>query len=440
LRETFKSLSIFSAMLLVLLLISSGCVVNIPGCGKRTLPFFKRTTDSLPMPPPSLAGNTIPMTVGGANNVGAVSQKPTVGSTPGTSHPKDQSQLEISMGSGNIPATPVPPTPTATPQDMEEFAYTIIENQNPALWTMNTDGSNSTRLSPAGTSAWYPLWSPNGKLLAFLSNQGETGKVNLFFLKKGEKTAQQLTFYDDMEMPSPGTIKPPISWSPKSDKIAYIYHHQVWQVDVDSQSSNSLFNPSDPSYSVTDIDWAPYRENKSIALLMKEGERSFELWLVNPRLLDRLKLVEIPYAAQDLSWSSDTQHVAYLYNSNYIYTASAETSIPQPLIQNASPQLGPLIRYSPSETGNNLLLLLAKKDLSENDYRVALVNKKSTGSTDAGSLTYLTEPGVTDALWSPDGQKIAYLQTGDLWIMNLDGSNKTKISIAGIQFPDWSRK
>ncbi len=392
------------------------------------------------MPPQSSSTSSMPVNPVSSNPVASGSIKPSVLSTPAASHPKAQSQMEISMGSETASAAPVPPTPTPTPEDMEEFAYTVVENQNPTLWTMNTDGSNSTRLSPAGSSAWYPLWSPNGKLLAFLSNQGETGKANLFFLKKGEKTAHQLTFYDDLDLPSPGTIKPPISWSPKSDKIAYIYHHQIWQVDVESQSSNSVFTPSDPSFSVTDIDWAPYRDNKSIAFFVQKGQRAFALWLANPRLLDRLKLVEIPYAAQDLSWSADTDHVAYLYNSNFIYTASAETSLPQPVIQNASPQLGPLIRYSPSETGTANLLLLAKKDLTETDYRVALVDKKSKDLTDTGTLKYLTEPGVTDALWSPDGNKIAYLQSGDLWVMNSDGSNKTEVSVAGIQSPDWSRK
>jgi len=71
---------------------------------------------------------------------------------------------------------------------------------------------------------------------------------------------------------------------------------------------------------------------------------------------------------------------------------------------------------------------------------VALVDKKSKDLTDTGTLKYLTEPGVTDALWSPDGNKIAYLQSGDLWVMNSDGSNKTEVSVAGIQSPDWSRK
>jgi len=425
-------------MLLVLLLISSGCVVNIPGCGKRSLPFFKKVGDLSQFAPPASALQ--PSTANSAPaSPGASVAKPPAAPATTAVHPQDQSAMEIPVAPLSSPKVALAPTATATPQDIEQIAYTLVENNKPALWSMNTDGTNPIRLTSPEASAFYPLWSPSGKLLAFLSDQVD-GKLNLFVLKKGSTVPQQLTFYDDMTPPDPGGLKPPYTWSPKSDELAYLYHGQVWKVTIDSQTTVSLYTPIYPSYSITDIQWAPYRDNRPIAFLLKKGEASFALWLVNPRLLDQLKLVDIPSATQDISWSSDARVVAYLYNSNFIYTASPETSIPQPLILNASPELGPLIRYSPAETGTSPLLVLAKKDLSENAYRVALVDLPSKDQTDTGKLKYLTEPGVTNAIWSPDGGKIAYLQSGDLWTMDASGSNKTKISISGIQYPDWSKK
>ncbi|MGH7738728.1 MAG: TolB family protein, partial [bacterium] len=200
-RETFKSLSIFSAMLLVLLLISSGCVVNIPGCGKRTLPFFKKTSDSHSMRASALPNpiHQLPISIDNINRPTSVSTK--------TSKPsKSQGEMEISMAPKATPTQRPLPTATPTPQAVEEFAYTLLQNGKNALWTMNTDGSNSTQLSPRGTQNWFPLWSPNGKLLAFLSNQND-GKINLFVIKKGETKARQITFYDDLTLPSPGTLK-----------------------------------------------------------------------------------------------------------------------------------------------------------------------------------------------------------------------------------------
>jgi hypothetical protein len=419
-------------MLLVLLLISSGCVVNIPGCGKRTLPFFKKVSEFSTVYSPMV--NSLPLTT--STTMGSKSPSP---QSIVSIHPQDQGSMEIPLVSSGTSKLSFTPTATATPQDVEQFAYTLLENQKPTLWCMNTDGTNSARLTSLGTSSFYPSWSPSGKFLAFLSDQID-GKLNLFVLEKGAKTPQQLTFYDDMTIPDSLSLKPPFTWSPKSDEIAYIYHGQVWKVSTETQTTVSLYTPAYTSYSITDIQWAPYRDNRPIAFLLKKGEQSFSLWLVNPRLLDKLKLVDVNYSTQDISWSSDAQEVAYLYNSNYIFTASPETSIPQPLILNASPELGPIIRYSPSETGSSPLLVLAKKDPSEDNYRVALVDQPSKDQTDTGKLNYLTEPGVTNAIWSPDGDKIAYIQSGDLWTMDVSGLNKTKISIAGVQFPDWSKK
>ena len=122
-----------------------------------------------------------------------------------------------------------------------------------------------------------------------------------------------------------------------------------------------------------------------------------------------------------------------------IYTASAETSLPKIIFNSAFPLLGPLVAYSPSEAGSGLMVL-AKKDLTELDYRVALWNKPATDQ-DPGSLKYLTEPGVVDAVWSPDGSQIAYVQSGELWIMDsATGGKKFRVAATGIQSPCWSKK
>jgi dipeptidyl aminopeptidase/acylaminoacyl peptidase len=443
LRETLKSLSIFSAMLLLLLLISSGCDVNIPGCGKRSLPFFKKVTSSLSQPvttPPSgpISNNQLtvpPMGSATPNTLGSNSIK-TLSSSVSL-----ESSIEMSISSPKFKATQTyTPTSTPIPVDVEKIAYTTMEKGMPTLWTMNTDGTERTRLTAVGTSSWFPLWSPNGKELAFLSNMTE-GKTNLFIMKKGGKDFEQLTSFPDMTFTDLTNLKPPFSWSPKSDEIAFIYHNQVWKVDTATHSQVTLAD-LDPDYSVSAIEWAPHRDNKFVAFLVKKGINFFSLMLVNPRLMDRLTLSESSKALSDISWTADASKVAYLSDKNTIYTASAETSMPKIVILKASPELGPLLSYSPTdESAAALLLTLAKKEVTDDGYRVAIVDKPSSGPTETGSLKYLTEPGVVDAIWSPDGAKIAYVQSGELWVMNArTGANKVRIAATGIEFPTWSKK
>jgi len=423
-------------MLLLLLLISSGCDVNIPGCGKRSLPFFKAVTPPPPPPPPPAASNPVTQLVTTATAPSPVSISTNVKNPPKT--PVTDTSIEMSITKPN--ATPTfTATSTATPAEVEKIAYTTFEKGKPTLWTMNTDGSSRTRLTAPGTSTYYPLWSPNGKILAFLSDMNE-GKLNLFILKKGEKDIQQLTFYPDMTIPNPSGLKPPFSWSPKSDELVYAYHQQVWKVELANLSQVTLASLNS-AYSIPLLAWAPHRDNKYVAVLVKKGINFFGLILVNPRLNDELNLVDSPKPITDIAWTPDARQVAYIWNNYAIYTASADASIPKLMILNASPQLGPMITYKPIEEAVPTLMVLAKQTDADSGYRVALVDKASKDEKDSGILKYLTQPGVTDAIWSPDGNKIAYVQAGELWIMDgLTGSNKVRIAATGILSPDWSKK
>ncbi len=426
-------------MLLLLLLISSGCDVNIPGCGKRSLPFFKPVT-----PPPSAAPSN-PISASSAPVSAAVSAPvslskalaPPVGAKP---TPKQQGNNEVPVEMNITKAKPTAtgtPTATATPQEMEKIAYTTLEQGKPDLWTMNTDGTDRVRLTPLGTSSWFPLWSPSGKLLAFLSDMKE-GKMNLFVVAKDGSNLQQLTFLNDMALPTYSHLKPPFSWSPKSDEIAFCYQNQVWKVNVENHELQTLYT-DDPNNIVSALEWAPHRDNKFVAFIVHQGVNYTSLLLVNPRLKDSLKLASGSEPFTDISWTSDARDVAYLVGSKTLFTASSQNSQPKLVLTNPCPELGPLVAYSPSESAGNLMLL-AKQYAADPDYRVALMATASKGSPDTGVLKFLTDPGVEDATWSPDGSKIAYVQSGDLWIMDATGTNKHRVALIGVQSPNWSKK
>jgi Tol biopolymer transport system component len=426
-------------MLLLLLLISSGCDVNIPGCGKRSLPFFKHveaivTPSAMPEDNLDLSDSTLAPTTG--SPAVAPTEQP---ENPSTQKPVQKAPQEMSISSAKpSPVAIFTFTPTATPWEIEKIAYTTIEKGKPALWTMNPDGTDRRRMAKIGTSSWWPLWSPNGKLLAFLSDINE-GHINLFIAKKGSSEFQQLTFFNDMSISNIQSLKPPFSWSPRSDEIAFAYRNQVMKVGVNSPNLQTLFT-ADPAYSISAVEWAPHRDNKHVAFLIKKGDDFSSLMLVNPRLRDTLTLAETRSAIWSISWSPDARKIAYGMADDTIYTASSDASLPKAVIVAASPKMGPMVSYSPVES-SMALITLAKKNISEDGYRVALVEKPSSGDPDPGTLKFLTEPGLDNVIWSPDGSKIAYTQAGDLWVMDaMTGGNKKLIAKTGIQFPSWSKK
>ncbi len=402
-------------MLMLLLMISTGCDVNIPGCGKRSLPFFKTV----------------------------VSSAPNTATTQTASQPVNPSSMPAAkpaVSTSSKPAADTIAAATPTPLPVEKIAYTTIEKGQPTLWTMNTDGKERIRITEIGTSSWFPLWSPSGKILAFLST-GKSGKVNLYTYQKDTGGVTQLTEWDDMAVPAPRSLKPSFTWSPKSDEIAYIYRHQVWKYEFSNEEQTTI-TTVDPSCSITSIAWAPHRDNKFLVFSVKRGVDYYSVMAVNPRLKDSVTLVDIHRPVLDLSWTPDADHVAYMVDSKDIYTVSIHDSVAKAVILSASPEMGALVSYSPVESSSVQLLTLAKQTLDDKGYRVAVVDKAAKTDQDTGTLKYLTEQGVINATWSPDASKIAYVNSsGELWVMDaLTGGSKKRLAATGIQSPDWSKK
>lgn len=305
-----------------------------------------------------------------------------------------------------------------------------------ALFDMAPDGSGIERLTPKGANAWFPLWSPNGKILAFLSDMNN-GKVNLFVAAKGSKVFRQLTFFDDMTAPRENPAQAPFTWSPRSDQIAFIYKKQVMLVELDKLSQVSLAQV-DPNYQIVAIDWAPRRDNRYVAYLVRQGEGYHSLYLVNPRLHDIMQLASLHETAGPIGWSSDASSVAFIHN-NSLSEVAYETKRTKAILQEATPEYGPILSYAPVD-GNTSILMLAKKDKSDEDFRVALVGKASADTSDPGSLKFLTEDGVEFATWSPDATKILYVRQGAIWVMDAAGANKKRVSLAGAKTPAWAAK
>ncbi len=453
-RETLKSLSIFSASLLLLLVIASGCVVNIPGCGKRSLPLFKRVADAssaLPATAPAATGNvpagqtTVNAPTSDEALAAIVADPLKVAVTPPAiekeisfEQPKSPTPDIVSPKSKTAQPTSTPTvTSTPTPWEVERIAYTTEENKKFLLWSMNPDGTGRVRHSPIQSSVYLPLWSPNGKFLAFMSDM-VGGKLNLFVMKKENQNIQQLTFYEDLELPRFDNRKPCLTWSPRSDQIAYIYKGQVWLINANDPGSPQSLAAMDPLYNVVSLEWTPRRDNKYVAFLVKEGESIYSLWFANPRLKDLARVAQINKPVSSFSWVTDANHVNYISNGESVYQCSYESFAQKPVLLSPSAQLGPLILGSPVEN-SSLFLLLAKKT-GDKQWRLALINKPTTGAADPGTLKYLTDPGVESAVWSPDGSKIAYVTEGELWVMGASGENKKRIAASGIQAPTWSGK
>ncbi len=83
------------------------------------------------------------------------------------------------------------------------------------IYTMNADGSDIVQLTDNNSKDQYPVWSPDGSQIAFVSNR--TGVSELFVMDADGNNVQQLT---DVTQHSEGVQGPP-SWSPDGSQIVF---------------------------------------------------------------------------------------------------------------------------------------------------------------------------------------------------------------------------
>ncbi|MCG9479741.1 MAG: hypothetical protein K9H14_05970 [Actinomycetia bacterium] len=86
------------------------------------------------------------------------------------------------------------------------------ENGDYYLYTINSDGSEMTKIAFFGDWMWHPVWSPEYSRIAYSANLGDTEKI--FIMTADGSANKQLTFGE-------GRDKFP-TWSPDGKLIAYI--------------------------------------------------------------------------------------------------------------------------------------------------------------------------------------------------------------------------
>lgn len=150
-----------------------------------------------------------------------------------------------------------------------------------------------------------PVWSPDGKMIAFVSTRGgKDASTNIWVMSSDGTTPRQLT--------SRGTNDRP-TWSPDGTKIAFQSGAEVWQADLATRGFTLLMQGERP-WSAPD--WHPKDASKLACTFKTYASGDADIWILNPqtcltRPSGRQVARERDGSDENPRWSRDGSRIAF---------------------------------------------------------------------------------------------------------------------------------
>jgi Tol biopolymer transport system component len=291
------------------------------------------------------------------------------------------------------------------------------------LYVVNADGSGQRRLTGdarinlgsllAHLGRTTPAWSPDGRRIAFES--GRDGENGLYVVNADGSGRRILT--RNGQAPA---------WSPDGRKIAFFSHLKVYVMNADGSEHRNL-TPGAKARGQAFLAWSP--DGRKIAFLGDCGDSCHYVYVMNAdgsglrNLTGFRGLVSPRGLASPPAWSPDGRKIAFLSGGDEVYVMNADGSAQRRLTRNPARDADPV--WSPD--GRKIAFVSERDGNSE----VYVMNANGSGQR---SLTRNPAPDA-DPVWSPDGRKIAFVSNRDgtyeVYVMNADGSGQQRLTQPG---------
>src|SRR6266704_1252180 len=270
----------------------------------------------------------------------------------------------------------------AVSPDAHRVAYTVVMRDRPGrpygqLWIMELATQKSVRVGGEKDSGGGPLWSPDGKWLAFQGSQGD--KRGLFMARPDGSDITFLAPLHDTNSPLPGTGKD-VTWSPDGKELAFI-------------SSTPGAEAAEASGDPMVITRYLYKPDAGEGMTRFNDNLRLHIFVVDLATKQTRQLTKGNTDEHSIDWSPDGKEILYLTN-------------PEP----------------------------NQDEFFNYDVFALKVADKSVRRITA------TEFNEYDPLWSPDGRRILFrgtrrgltdrettMEDTHVWVMNADGSDRREI-------------
>ena len=133
------------------------------------------------------------------------------------------------------PAKSPETTPTSTPPIPCRIVFDSDRDNNLEIYVMEPDGSNQTNLTNHDAMDFDPVWSPDGKEIAFVSNrENDMGGGQYIYLMAADGSGvKPLSTMPDSKYPD---------WSPAGSQIAFSHNGDIYVINTDGSGEKNLTN------------------------------------------------------------------------------------------------------------------------------------------------------------------------------------------------------
>jgi Tol biopolymer transport system component len=296
------------------------------------------------------------------------------------------------------------PRPTITPP---AFPYEIgpetivFVSRRLDLWLIESDGTNPRALTQDRWEDTLPRWSPDGSLIAFLSNRDYNEWRDIWTIDPVSGAYQQVT--------SNGVDY--FSWSPDGTRLAYANDEGVWVVSLDGSA---------PELIAEDV-WAPeWSPDGSILAVIGPVVEMETTSYVEPSLIsmDRSEYIPVPwwpgnFPNGSMEWAPDNLTLVLAAYGGHLRSGGVRTL---EIVDEESryvdklsllPELSNLSAFTPcwSPDGEWIAFALARPGTYEHDGGIVYY-----ATADLEDVTAITneEAFASNPDWSSDGSRLVF--------------------------------